>query len=49
MVNLKQNSGIQASGKDRGSLAHRDAELRGGRPRTSAESLTQPPSTTIKS
>ncbi len=38
---------VAPSGKDRGSLAHRDAEAR-SRPRTSAESLTRPPSTKAK-
>ena len=39
---LHQNPGTENSGKDRGSVAHRDAEAR-SRPRTTAESLTFSP------
>ncbi len=43
---LHQNPGTENSGKDRGSVAYRDAEAR-SRPRTTAESLTQPPLLTV--
>jgi hypothetical protein len=42
-IAVRVNPSTKASGKDRGSVAHRYAELHGGRLRATDESLTLPP------